>query len=171
MERGPFVMESLVTPGESYRIVASSSSLREHLTDSYWCSAMDEVCDGKLDGVAVRYTGQNLVLLQFRPKQLSPAGYRYPLSMSIPVEYLVPVSPKPILENVSMAPSFQSSFDSTDARFPSTDFSPLCVVCGRYNVPGMVRRHRGYKCKECVGKKSKPRLRAECARFKSEDDL
>lgn len=46
---------------------------------------MEQVCDGKLQGVAVRYTGDNLVMLQFRPSTLSPSGYRYPLYMSIPV--------------------------------------------------------------------------------------
>ncbi|ORC93636.1 uncharacterized protein TM35_000015130 [Trypanosoma theileri] len=162
--------ESFVTPGETYRILAPSSSLREHLTDSYWCSAMEEVCDGKLDGVAVRYTGRKLVLMQFRPKHLSPAGYRYPLSMSIPVEYLVPVVPKSIGDNVSMGGSFHS-YDSSETRGSPGTLSRLCVVCGRFNVPGMVLRNHGYKCRDCVGKKSDPRLRTESARYREEDEM
>ncbi|PBJ69918.1 hypothetical protein BCY84_18929 [Trypanosoma cruzi cruzi] len=164
-------MESLVTPGETYRILAPSSSLREHLTDSYWCSAMEEVCDGKLDGVAVRYTGQNLVLMQFRPKRLSPAGYRYPLSMSIPVEYLVPVASRPVDESTSVGGSFYSSHEPGNGSLSVSGFARLCIVCGRYNVPDMVRRHHGFKCRTCVGKKSSAKLRLEGARGKDELEI
>ncbi|RNF11180.1 hypothetical protein TraAM80_01111 [Trypanosoma rangeli] len=161
-------VESLVTLGDKYRVLAPSCSLREHLTDSYWCSAMEEVCEGKLIGVAVRYTGQNLVLMQFIPKQVSPAGYRYPVSMSIPVEYLVPVANRLSTESPSMAGSFHSSPELSEGTAHTDGVTRLCVVCGRYNVPGMVLRRHGYKCRECVGKKSITNLRTEVSRAKEE---
>lgn len=163
-------MAVFVTPGDSYRILAPSASLRKHLTDSYWCDAMEEVCDGKLEGVAVRYTGENLVMLQFRPKRISPAGYRYPLFMSIPIEFMVPEH-NPSNLNGDVVPggngtaannscrSTSSSNDSPNRAHSTLDPMPkLCVVCGRYNLPG-IHRHHGWKCKECKGQKSLPRLR------------
>ncbi|CBH10511.1 hypothetical protein, conserved [Trypanosoma brucei gambiense DAL972] len=154
---------TIITPGETYRILAPASSLHKYLTDSYWCSAMEEVCEGKLDGVAVRYTGQQLVLLQFRPKQLSPAGYRYPISMSIPVEYLVPISTEESTEDHNIC-KHDTNYGTKESTFLGSGFAPLCVVCGRYNIPGMVLRHHGYKCPECVGHKSTRKLRMEGAR-------
>ncbi|EPY31411.1 hypothetical protein STCU_02624 [Strigomonas culicis] len=158
---------SFMTPGESYMIYASSASLRKHLSDSYWCEAMQQVCDGKLSGVAVRYTGENLVFMQFRPHTLSPAGYRYPLFMSIPVEFLVPCDQN-AAKNYNNSPnlygSFSSSVNSDDSK-PSSPLTgkatlpKLCVVCGRYNMPTMIMRPHGWKCKECKGKKSDPALR------------
>ncbi|KAG8348130.1 hypothetical protein ERJ75_001411100 [Trypanosoma vivax] len=156
--------EALVTPGSAYRILACSTFLRRHLTDSYWCSAMDKVCEGKLVGVAVRYTGQRLVFLQFRPKELSTAGYRYPLSMSIPIEYLVPCQSKEDNPGLT-ADGIVSSQASDEIYTGKQRFAPLCVVCGRYGMPDMVPRRHGYKCKECVGKKSSRRLRLEMRRL------
>ncbi|RNF16247.1 uncharacterized protein Tco025E_05368 [Trypanosoma conorhini] len=161
-------VEPLVTLGQKYRILAPSSSLREHLTDSYWCSSMEEVCGGKIVGVAVRYTGQNLVLMQFIPKKVSPAGYRYPVSMSIPVEYLVPVATRSSAESQSMAGSFHSSPEPSEGTLHGDGVTRLCVVCGRYNVPGMLLRRHGYKCRGCVGKKSNAALRTEVSRVKEE---
>nr|CCC90109.1 conserved hypothetical protein [Trypanosoma congolense IL3000] len=155
--------DTMVVPGETYRILAPSSSLHKYLTDSYWCSAMEEVCEGKLDGVVVRYTGQHLVLLQFRPNRLSPAGYRYPISISIPVEYLVPSPSKEPLGGCDVSSASDGhEVKGTDCR--SNGFSPLCVVCGKYDVTGMVLRHHGYKCAECVGHKSAHKLRIEGSR-------
>ncbi|KAG5493218.1 hypothetical protein GH5_01958 [Leishmania sp. Ghana 2012 LV757] len=167
---------SFAAPGESYLILASSASLRKHLTDSYWCEAMEQVCFGKLEGVAVRYTGDNLVMVQFRPTSLSPAGYRYPLFMSIPIEFLVPVAES--IFNVPVTSDMQGSFgtvttSSVHSRSSSEDRSShaaalprLCVVCGRYNLPGMVRRLHGWKCKECKGTKSDNRLRLEAEKLR-----
>ncbi|KPA82300.1 hypothetical protein ABB37_03401 [Leptomonas pyrrhocoris] len=168
---------SFATPGESYLILANSASLRRHLTDSYWCDAMDQVCSGKLKGVAVRYTGENLVLLQFRPLTLSPAGYRYPLFMSIPIEFLVPATESAFAIGggsdlqgsfgTASASSVQSASD-TDSKSPTTGAAmpKLCVVCGRFNTPEMVQRPHGWKCKECKGKKSDQRLRQELQKLK-----
>lgn len=185
---------SFVTPGESFLVLASAASLRKHLSDSYWCEAMEEVCDGRLQGVAVRYTGDNLVMVQFRPHRLSPAGYRYPLFMSIPVDFLVPES----LSAVSMAgPSeLQGSFGTAttsshrsnasshcdaplryaSSRYASPKGTPpatsalpkLCVVCGRYNVPGMVSRRHGWKCKVCKGKHSSAKMREAAQRLQAQ---
>ncbi|KPI90494.1 hypothetical protein ABL78_0424 [Leptomonas seymouri] len=172
IEKAVMRNSSFATPGEAYLILANSASLRRHLTDSYWCDAMDQVCSGKLVGIAVRYTGENLVLLQFRPTTLSPAGYRYPLFMSIPIEFLVPATESALgivggsdLQGsfgTASASSFQSMTDS-DSKSPTTmgAMPKLCVVCGRFNVPEMVLRPHGWKCKECKGKKSELRLRQE----------
>ncbi|KAG5493978.1 hypothetical protein JKF63_01811 [Porcisia hertigi] len=182
IDEKPVPKSSFATPGESYRILASSASLRKHLTDSYWCDAMEQVCAGKLEGVAVRYTGENLVLLQFRPTNLSPAGYRYPLFMSIPIDFLVPVAeralhiPSSSDLQVSFGTATTSSFlsgSSSEGRFPANGLTMprLCVVCGRFNIPGMIHRRHGWKCKECKGKKSEERLRLEsqklCKRTKA----
>ncbi|KAG5468284.1 hypothetical protein LSCM1_02263 [Leishmania martiniquensis] len=168
---------SFATPGESYLILASSASLRKHLTDSYWCEAMEQVCFGKLEGVAVRYTGDNLVMVQFRPTNLSPAGYRYPLFMSIPIEFLVPLAES--IFSASGTADLQGSFgtattSSVQSRSGSEDRSSsnvavlprLCVVCGRYNIPGMIHRAHGWKCKECKGTKSDSRLRQEAEKLR-----
>ncbi|CCW60644.1 unnamed protein product [Phytomonas sp. EM1] len=175
-EKNPKFNSSFVAPGDLYRILASSESLRNHLTDSYWCEAMDEVCNGKLKGVVVRYTGANLVMLQFMPTKLSPAGYRYPLSMSIPIEFMVPVNPSGMNMTLSQMPnnyatsiadSFRSS-SSIDSRGPGPfngQLPKLCVVCGRYNVPGMQLRTHGWKCKNCKGTKSLQRLRVEAMKL------
>jgi hypothetical protein len=177
IERSRARNSSFATPGESYLILASSASLRRHLSDSYWCEAMEQVCSGKLEGVAVRYTGDNLVMLQFRPLTLSPAGYRYPLFMSIPIEFLVPAKESAFgmvggsdLQGsfgTASVSSFQSVTDS-DSKSPTTAVSmpKLCVVCGRFNVAEMVQRPHGWKCKECKGKKSDPRLRQELQKLR-----
>lgn len=172
---------SFATPGESYVILASSDALHKHLTDSYWCAAMDEVCDGKLVGVVVRYTGDNLVMLQFRPPKLCPSGYRYPLFMSIPLEFLVPVSASAIVlaggELLGSFATADSSVESTPSGSPLGNGSPtvqkdshglpkLCIVCGRYNVPNMITRRHGWKCKDCKGKKSVTRLKLEAIRLR-----
>lgn len=281
----PFVapVVSMPVPGQHFRVQASAETLRRQLTDSYWCHAMEEVCDGKLEGILVRYTGDTLALMQFRPERLSAAGYRYPLSMSIPVQYLVPVQlrARPYGNSVfgstyaagtssaasgagsapgakdpmaasgrgnngglgSRAGSFHGSTSSSPAAAaapdrgsafgpfvavggspgtvgqegptfpphpsaaggglrvvstsptlltPGTGASPgmpaqspalpspslmhpptaaavaakevprLCVVCGRYDLPGEVRKN-GYKCTGCIGTKSVPRL-LDCQR-------
>ncbi|KAK7200732.1 hypothetical protein NESM_000131000 [Novymonas esmeraldas] len=177
IEKQPVRNSSFATPGESYLVLASSASLRKHLTDSYWCTAMEQVCSGKLEGIAVRYTGDNLVMVQFRPTNLSPAGYRYPLFMSIPIEFLVPVS-----ENAFHVPAtsdLQGSFgtattssfhsrSSSESRSPTAGATlpKLCVVCGRFNTPAMLLRPHGWKCKECKGKKSDTRLRQEAQKLR-----
>lgn len=168
---------SFATPGEAYVILASSAALRTHLTDSYWCTAMEQVCEGKLQGVAVRYTGENLVLLQFRPDIISPAGYRYPLYMSIPIEFMVPVCASTL---GAMSIDTHDSFGTTSSSVPSTSSSldgqhggntgpsalpKLCVVCGRFNMPAMAKRKNGWKCQNCVGQKSLQRLRNETAKL------
>ena len=172
---------SLVTPGETFRVLASAATLRKHLSDSYWCDAMEEVCDGKLEGMFVRYTGQDLVMMQFRRPNVSPAGYRYPLSMSLPTQYLVPsaaprralgasLSASGALPDGSMASSVQGvPHDPQSANFDLGGSSlavnfPLCVVCGRYDLPGEMRQS-GYKCNGCVGTKSTARLRGESFRI------
>ncbi|CAD2214969.1 hypothetical protein AGDE_03286 [Angomonas deanei] len=175
---------SFATPGESYCILASSSSLRKHLSDSYWSEVMDQVCSGKLTGVAVRYTGERLVFMQFRPSTLSPAGYRYPLFMSIPFEFLVPTTASAAQSLMTQGVNLQGSFGSNTASFESDtsrgaskdkgkdkdkekeSLPPLCTVCGRYNIPSMVFRPHGWKCKECKGKKSEPFLRQEALKLK-----
>ena len=177
IERKVACNSSFATPGESYLILANSASLRRHLTDSYWCEAMDQVCSGKLEGVAVRYTGDNLVMLQFRPPTLSPSGYRYPLFMSIPIEFLVPLSESAFgmtggseLQGsfgTASASSFQSVTDSdSGSPTPMGTMPKLCVVCGRFNTPEMVQRPHGWKCKECKGKKSEPSLRQELQKLR-----
>lgn len=169
---------SFVTPGESFLILASSATLRKHLSDSYWCEAMQQVCSGQLEGVALRYTGENLVMLQFLPPSISPAGYRYPIFMSIPVEFMVPTSESAVTapNNSDLHGSFgaattssaHSNSSSTEGKSPTTAMMMprLCVVCGRYNVPAMLLRSHGWKCKECKGKKSDPRLRQEMDKLK-----
>ncbi|CAM38540.1 conserved hypothetical protein [Leishmania braziliensis MHOM/BR/75/M2904] len=177
IEKQPARNSSFPTPGESYLILASSASLRKHLTDSYWCEAMEQVCAGKLEGIAVRYTGENLVMVQFRPTNLSPAGYRYPLFMSIPIEFLVPVAESAF--TIPATADLQGSFgtattSSFHSQSSSEDRSPthgstlprLCVVCGRFNVPGMTHRAHGWKCKECKGTKSDNRLRKEAQKLR-----
>lgn len=176
IERAPPRNSSFATPGESFLILAPSASLRKHLSDSYWCAAMELVCDGQLEGVAVRYTGENLVMLQFRPPTLSPAGYRYPVSMSIPLEFMVPISTSTVnLASTELQGSFgtastsshRSTASSSDGRSPNGPavLPKLCVVCGRYNMPGMVQRSHGWKCKECKGKKSSVKLRQEAQKL------
>lgn len=177
IERAAARNSSFATPGESYLILANSASLRRHLTDSYWCEAMDQVCSGKLQGVAVRYTGDNLVMLQFRPSTLSPSGYRYPLFMSIPIEFLVPATESAFSMvggtdlqgsfGTASASSFQSVTDS-DSKSPTAGgaMPKLCVVCGRFNTAEMVQRPHGWKCKECKGKKSDLRLRQELQKLR-----
>ncbi|CCW66541.1 unnamed protein product [Phytomonas sp. Hart1] len=178
-EKSPNFDSSFAAPGDLYRILASSESLRSHLTDSYWCEAMDEVCDGKLNGVVVRYTGANLVMMQFMPTKLSLAGYRYPLSMSIPIEFMVPVNPQAIKitpskmissYSASMGDSFRSSssIDSKGQGSSTFQLPKLCVVCGRYNVPKMQLRAHGWKCKGCKGIKSLPKLRKEAIKLRDE---
>lgn len=177
IEKQPVRNSSFATPGESYLVLASSASLRKHLTDSYWCDAMEQVCAGRLEGVAVRYTGENLVMVQFRPTTLSPAGYRYPLFMSIPIEFLVPVAGSAF--NIPSASDLHGSFgtattssmhsrSSDEGRSPAQGgaLPKLCVVCGRFNVPGMISRPHGWKCKDCKGHKSDNRLRLEAQKLR-----
>ncbi|GET92303.1 hypothetical protein, conserved [Leishmania tarentolae] len=177
IEKQPARNFAFATPGESYIILASSASLRKHLTDSYWCEAMEQVCAGKLEGVVVRYTGDNLVMVQFCPTNLSPAGYRYPLFMSIPTEFLVPLAESTF--NIPPTSDLHGSFGTaTTGSFHSRSSSEgrstsngatipkLCVVCGRFNVPGMMHRAHGWKCKECKGMKSDSRLRQEAQKLR-----
>ncbi len=164
---------SLVTPGETFRVLASAATLRKHLSDSYWCDAMEEICDGKQEGIFVRYTGQDLVMMQFRRTNVSPAGYRYPHSMSLPTQYLVPSSAarRPMGSSfVPDHPQLGASVSGVPHDGQSKNFDlggsslavnfPLCVVCGRFDLPGEFRQS-GYKCNECIGTKSTARLRNE----------
>lgn len=192
-------MNIAIIPGEHFKVLACASTLRKHLTDAYWCHNMELVCDGKLEGEVVRYTGTDLVLMRFRCAKPAPSGKRYSFAFSIPAQYLVPVSMKRALgasvamgssllpgqlgSSVSFASSVPAALlhgdtvnsphvageGTTPAFLAATEpFIPhLCVVCGRWDLPGEIRRH-GYKCYGCIGTKSLPRLRNESSRLKSE---
>mmetsp|Transcript_63147 Transcript_63147/g.73490 ORF Transcript_63147/g.73490 Transcript_63147/m.73490 type:complete len:197 (-) Transcript_63147:277-867(-) len=186
-------MSIAIIPGEYFKVLAGASTLRRHLTDAYWCHNMELVCDGKLEGQVVRFTGTDLVLMRFRCPKAAPSGKRYTFAFSIPAQYLVPVSMKRALGasvamGSSMLPnqlgssvSFASSVPVHDIGTPQSlgdngvtfmaatePFIPhLCVVCGRWDLPGEIRRH-GYKCYGCIGTKSLSRLRNESSRLKTE---
>lgn len=179
IESSPRNSAALITPGTTFRVLATSNTLRKALTDSYWCDVLEEVCEGRLEGVAVRYTGKTIVLVQFRPSHLTASGHRYPLSVSIPSEFLVP-SPHGLdlatsfsfRRGISMA-DCQSSLgthpsdieDSTQNHSPGSDMPKLCVVCGRFDVPDMLKRKSGWKCKDCKGTPSCERLRVEAQKL------
>ncbi|CUE86720.1 Hypothetical protein, putative [Bodo saltans] len=188
----------VIMPGEKFRVLASGSTLRKHLTDAYWCTNMEMVCDGKLDGEVVRFTGKDLVMMRFPSTKNTRSGRRYDYAFSIPAQYLVPVSFRRALgaslavigtsigsspegsplghnttlhhvsSSVSEAARFGQVGGSSAANFANDTFIPhLCVVCGRFDLPGEVRRH-GYKCNGCIGIKSVAKLRTESIRLKTE---
>eukprot|EP00796_Vickermania_ingenoplastis_P007275 gene7275-5119_t len=174
-DASPLRNASLITPGTGFRVLATAATLRRHLTDSYWCEFLDNVCEGRLEGVAVRYTGKNVVLVQFRPAYLTASGHRYPVSVSIPSEFLVP-APNGAELSTSFAYRRPLSFadgnssigtqpedDAASAGGP--DLPKLCVVCGRFDVPEMLKRRSGWKCRDCKGTPSSERLRHEAARL------
>lgn len=184
----------VIMPGEKFRVLASGPTLRRHLTDAYWCHNMEMVCDGKLDGEVVRFTGKDLVMMRFPSHIATRSGKQYDYAFSIPAQYLVPVSYRRALGS-SYAPLSHSIGSSPDGSpqghnatltlgvrdaprfgqvgasapsFAGDTFIPhLCVVCGRFDLPGEVRRH-GYKCNGCIGIKSVARLRTESFRLKTE---
>lgn len=163
---------SFATPGESYLILASAATLKKHLTESYWIPQMELVCDGQLEGVMVRYTGQSIAFLQFRPTTVSSAGYRYPISMSFPVEFLVPTSAaaaamgmSPFTPDLPCSPAGAPSSDLSSDEDMAESIPRLCIVCGRYNMPKMLHRSHGWKCRPCKGKKSSRKLRTEAAKL------
>lgn len=185
-----------IMPGEKFRVLASGQTLRKHLTDAYWCHNMELVCDGKLDGEVVRNTGKDLVMMRFPSNRVTRSGKRFDFAFSIPAQYLVPVSMRRALGTsvvpmgVSLpvggspgSPLQQSNppgssllehgggtrFGASVNQYQADNhFIPhLCVVCGRWDLPGEVRRH-GYKCNGCVGIKSVARLRTESFRLKTE---
>lgn len=181
-----------ILPGEQFKVLASSATLRRHLTDAYWCHNMEMVCDGKLAGEVVRLTGKDLVMMKFPCAKLSPSGKQYEYAFSIPSQYLVPVSMRramgtsllPLGASVNFAssvpvhdmlsgasPLMSSTLGESAFASPAAGAEPfiphLCVVCGRWDLPGEVRRH-GYKCNGCIGTKSLPRLRTESFRLKAE---
>lgn len=181
-----------VLPGEKYRVLATSATLRKHMTDTYWSHTMEQICDGKIAGVLKRYTGNDLVLMEFESDRRSRSGRLYPISITVPSQYLVPCTMKrngggvlisgdggseagvgsPFLASTVDGSQFGTSvsfgvsvpvsaFGAASGAAPDEPFIPhLCVVCGRWDLPGEVRRH-GYKCQGCIGTKSLPRLRQE----------
>jgi hypothetical protein len=187
----------VIMPGEKFRVFASGSTLRKHLTDAYWCTNMEMVCDGKLDGEVVRFTGKDLVMMRFPSTKVTRSGRRYDYAFSIPAQYLVPVSFRRALgaslavmsTSIGSSPDgsplghnatinqggplgetsrFSQSVGGGSASFANDTFIPhLCVVCGRFDLPGEVRRH-GYKCNGCIGIKSVAKLRTESIRLKTE---
>ena len=174
MSVSPLVATPTVVTGTRYRIHASSAALRKHLTDAYWCPHMDEVCEGRLEGTAVRKTGDMLVMVKFESLKPSPKGICYPICLSIPIQYLVPVRRGTGTWGIGQSlPVARGAFGTTPCpdntlanSVPSQgDHQPfkMCVVCGRYDLPGEMRKH-GYKCNGCIGLKSNPRLRDETRR-------
>lgn len=180
-----------VLPGEKYRVLASSATLRKHMTDTYWSHMMEQICDGKIAGVLKRYTGNDLVLMEFESDRRTRSGRLYPISITVPAQYLVPCTMKrnflcgggesELGVNSPLSTTDGSAFGTSvsfgvsvpvaasvaggggGAGPPGSEepFIPhLCVVCGRWDLPGEVRRH-GYKCQGCIGTKSLPRLRQE----------
>lgn len=181
IEAAPKASGLLITPGTTFRVLATSETVRSHLTDSYWCEILEDFCEGKLEGVAVRYTGKNVVLIQFRPNQLTSSGHRFPVAVSIPSEFLVPSAPATDLATSFAfrrgvtSIDFQSSFTTYPSEIDSVthsvgsevDLPKLCVVCGRFDVPDMQKRKSGWKCKGCKGTQSSERLRYEASKLPS----
>ena len=175
-----------LTLGDHFTLQAKPGTLREFLGDSYWSSWMDRVCDGKLVGVAVRYTGENTVMMQFRdPERISQKGKRYPFSLSLPQEYLIPVPTDQLrrtgagsgknrgaytkegalpFEGIASVPEMSAGYHH-DAPESSTSEvqKKMCVVCGAVGQKGETRPS-GFKCNQCVGKSSDKKLRDEAHR-------
>lgn len=171
---------SLITPGACFRILATSETLRKHMTDCYWCDFLEYVCEGKLEGFAVRYTGKNVVLVQFRPTHLSATGHRYPVSVSVPSQFLVPSiasqdlttsfayrRPVSMADALSSLGTHPSELEENASQGAGNDLPKLCVVCGRFEVPEMIKRKSGWKCKDCKGTPSVDRLRQEATKLSS----
>lgn len=178
----------LITPGRNFRILATSETLHQALTDSYWCDCLADCCEGKLTGVAMRYTGKSIVLVQFRPFSLTPSGHYYPFSISVPSDFLVPCTPvgstsSPFSNNRSFTPTSFAPTANPNRMLPydvassatfigePNDFAGakesaphLCVVCGRYKA-GLAKRRSGWKCHTCKGVPSIPRLLEEAKRL------
>jgi hypothetical protein len=164
----------MLSPGDFFTVQASPSTLRTHIGLSYWSPFMENVCDGKMVGALVRYTGDQLVLMQFKPARVHRSGKRYAISISIPQEYLVPVPHHRIggvygaegslpHEGISQVQEMCPFDDGTSVQSPH-----MCVVCGLNNRAGEMRKH-GYKCNVCVGKTSLRRLRDEAQRLGPQD--
>lgn len=150
---------TLICVGEQFTVQASTAELRRHLTNAYWHKTVEQICEGRQVVVAVRYTGEDLMLVQYLSPQLCRSGRRYPVSLSIPVQYLVPVQVK------KLAHSYESEEEQSPAV--AQEGPQLCVVCGKWGVRGEVRPN-GYKCSSCIGLKSSTRLRNEYQRLKEE---
>ena len=184
--KGSSVESPTVPPvvlGEHFTIQASANTLRSQISGSYWCPEIEQICDGKMAGVAVRYTGSDVVLIQFRPDTISPAGRRYPFCVSIPQKYLVPV-PHCRRNNSAYKGSCYAMegtlphegiarvqemcpFEDESPTCSLSSFVPhMCVVCGLVNQAGEMRKH-GYKCYSCIGRASSQRLRDEAQRLET----
>jgi len=165
--------------GEKLRILVSSATLRTLVSDAYWTDQMSEICDGKVEGVFVRYTGPRLAFAQFMLPSAACGGRAVPVGMSLPLEFLTPKVGRKLDSSVGgevgplvappRPPLFAASRSSSMvAKTPvggsSLAVPHLCVVCGRWGAPGEVRRN-GYKCSGCIGTKSNPLLRRESQKF------
>jgi hypothetical protein len=172
----------VITMGEHFTVQASASKLKADISPSYWAPEMEVVCGGKIVGEAVRYTGENVVLVRFTQEKPNRSGKRYPFALSIPAKYLCPVAADVIRRARSLtqigatakepksATSVMGNSEESGGGL-ATSFGGfaglgrsvpqfMCVVCGVMNQPGEMRKH-GWKCDTCVGVASKNRLRDE----------
>lgn len=167
---------SYISSGKTVRILATAETLRKAMTDAYWMDFLSEVCEGKEIGVVVRPTGPHIAFVTFHPSKLSPSGHQYPLSVSIPDEFLVPSSPVDnesfrtrrtlTLGEIGALHSSTYPSESDDSSTNGREISPkLCVVCGRYDLPDMLKRKKGWKCKGCKGTPSHSRLIEEAKKL------
>eukprot|EP00759_Apiculatamorpha_spiralis_P042161 PhF_6_TR40424/c0_g1_i1/m.60266 len=121
----------------------------------------------KLQGVPgniMRYTGVGVAFVRFKCPGFVNVSFSLPTRCLIPAEGVEPLAPGTLMSSNS----FGSSSPTTPLRTakPGTPTSPspqqMCVVCGRSDRKGETRVS-GFKCKECVGRKSSANLKALAA--------
>lgn len=173
LERGP---STVILPGKSCKILATADTLRKAMSDAYWVDALAEVCEGKKVGTTTRYTGNRIVFVTFPPSNGNSEAGKYSVSVSLPEEFLVPSSPvengsfrtqsENFLGEKSRPNSVTYTSDSDDGSTCGRDtMAKVCVVCGRYSVPDMMKRKKGWKCKGCKGTPSHSRLIEEAKKL------
>lgn len=170
---------SFVVTGKNCRILATAETLHKAMTDAYWFELLSEICEGKNTGVVVRYTGTHVAFIEFPSSNLSPSGEPYTVSASVPDDFLVPACPA---DNASFRLCRERTYseigtvtsgtvtNESDVASTSSDSKylvKLCIVCGRYDAPRMVKRKKGWKCKKCKGTASHNRLIEEAKRMRA----
>ena len=138
-------------------------AMRSSIDRQYHHEAMFRLVGSQ--GIILRYTGPGIAFVRFVKPSTLPSVSE--VRFSIPTTCLValdgteprrvPLPSSPNSGVVSMAGS------PTLKKAPGIPgvvrVSQMCVVCGRTDRKGEARGS-GFKCKECVGKKSLPNLKA-----------